>query len=484
MRAVRIEMRGRLPRITDLIQLPYGDGDSTQQPLRVHLPDGLPRVLYRFLQDHGKPLSEPVFLGFPSYGATQGQVVVPALDRQRAKQFLSFELHQALADDFDDWIICSEHGARGRNRDQVISYFAERKRVVAHFVSEVRHIGLPVDGVVPEGLALARFLAHEWHGRGRRLAIQIQRMRTDLLYLTERGPRFRTLPFGLADRSDEAESRLYTKRLVREHRQAARHFLGESALEHLDRVLLLGPPGPFPVIQERLEQLLHAEVTGLTGIHHFQAAPNLEKDLEQSAPQLGTALGAALCGIDVKGEPFNLVPVPRARRVRRLVGPLATAILLVVAALLALHVETNRQVNEFGAMLRQRELAGLRTRQDSWNQEYARALKLGKARDELISESRQAGARAKFLARLLSALSGKTAFFRLVRAEVTGGDTQDEYDFEFEIEKGLPGAVHEAARWVETELGLQIDRRQSSKDADRNMIVNLRAVSKPREGVR
>lgn len=445
--AVHVERVGSGYRVIDVIEQAYSSPGDASEPLRAHLPDGCDRALSELLNNRQAALADPVFVALPSFGARNGWIELQISDAAKAAPLLDFELHQALGGDLEAWVV-RVGSLRRTAAGYAAPYFAQRRELVASFLNDVRRVGLPVDGLVPGPIALARYARTEWPESGCQLVLQVQRTRTDFVYVTPERTRFRSMPLGsgglkepeLLPRSPQKDFDELAGRLVREH-LAVRHALfGDKDGTALVKVHLLGEGARHPELRAALAELLHTDVSVPHAGRAVEVMHGQHPSQTARVLRLGTALGLALGALEPEGDEASLVPPPEGRRAQRRVPALTAAMLIVAVGLLLLRVLVARDLDrDRRELARMKELvpwgAG-----DDW-EEARRSATADAARvDELAKKATALRRQVTFPARLLDSMKKRNVNARLVSLNVTAGVDHDDGELRFEIPGETKGA--------------------------------------------
>ncbi len=481
-RAVHLERRGSRYQIVDVIDQPYTETGEGAEPLRAHLADAVGRALTDLLQSRRSTLADPLFVALPTIGAKHGRVEVPVADPARAPALLQFELHQVIASDLEPWLVRTSRPQSNGRGGLVADFFAQQRDLVKSFVGDVRRFGLPLDGLVAGPLALARYAELEWPVKGRRLVIECCRTRTDLLYLSEFGARWRTLPYGCGMLSDAAapsqqpsdvEVARFAARLASEHREAHRALFGAHDGTALERVVLLGDAARQDSLRRALSEELHLEVSVPHAPRHFITSTSAGA---HHPLHFGTAIGLAVAALDRGGEPWSLVTPPRARITARRLPAWSGALLLLSLGLTATRFGATRELQTLES-----QVGELRQR-TRWSagEEWDAAQALATAADERTRAIIGAAARTRqltgFPSRLLQVLSDPEVFYRLVSLQLVPGEPSDEARLVFEVENGLPGAAETIREFLAKRAGLAVTGVSTEKREDGALIVSLQAA--------
>ena len=480
-RAVRVERRGRAYRILDVVEQPVSGSGEGAEELSAHLPETVGRALTDLLQVRRHTLGDAIFVALPVFGARHGRVEVPLTDPGRAPGLLEFELHQAIATDLEPWIVRTTKPRRRDGNATSCEYFAQRRDFVGSFVADLRRFGLPIDGLIPGPIALARYADEEWTQKGRRLVIECHRTRTDLLFLDGDGDRrFRPLPFGCGTLADlpvgaplrEREANRVAAQLAREQRAARGAFFGAHDGTALARVVLLGEAARH----EELRRALERELCQATVTPH---APRNLSVAQHAAPHhplhLGTAVGLALAALDHEPDPWSLLPASRTRGVARTLPAWTAALLLIALGLLATSTIARRERADLRATLaelRQKTDFGAHT---DWNAARETALLAAAESRALLADAALVKRRLQYPARLLAILSDPSVFFRLIDYELRPGERTDSARLVFEVDQGLSGAAETIRDFLRTRAQIEVTEVAEQRGADGVLLLTLTA---------
>jgi hypothetical protein len=484
--AVHVERHGANYHIVDVIEQPYSLPGNASEPLLAHLPEGCDRALHELLNGRRAALADPVFVALPAFGARHGRIELSLSDPAKAAGLLDFELHQVLGGDLSPWAVRVgplERTATGL----AATYFAQRRDLVASFLEDVRRVGLPVDGLVPGPIALARYARHEWPEDGCQLVLQVHRTRTDFVYITPDRTRFRSTPLGcgglkepeLLPRDPQKEFDDLAGRLVREHHATRKALFGPNDGTAVTKVHLVGDGARHAQLRAALAELLHVEVV----VPHLgrNVVPTHARTPEQAARalQLGTALGLALGALEPHGDGNSLVRPPVERIIARRLPALTLALLIVAVGLLALRVLVTRDVRRH-----EQTLVSLRTRvpwgaADDWEESRRLAQADANRVTELAAKAARLRRQLDFPARLMSALQLPNVDARLLSLILTAGDATDDAELRFEIPNGTAGAFEQLQAHLQAHVGVAIVAAESTLAKDGVMTAALRVTVNP-----
>jgi hypothetical protein len=487
--AVHVERRGDRYRVIDVIEQPYSPQGNASEPLLSHLPDGCDRALHELLNGRRASLADPVFVALPAFGARHGRIELPVSDPEKAAALLDFELHQVLGGDLSPWTV--RVGPLERTpAGLAANYFAQRKELVAAFLEDVRRVGLPVDGLVPGPLALARYARHEWTDAGCQLVLQVQRTRTDYVYVTPERTRFRSTPLGCGGlkepeflpRDPQKEFDLLASRLVREHHAARKALFGAGDGTAITKVHLVGDGARHAALRSALAELLDVEVVVPHVARHIASPHARNPDQAARALELGTALGLALGALETGGDRQSLLRPPVDRIVARRLPALTLAMLLIAVGLLALRVLVTIDVHRQEELLSQLRARVPWGAADDW-EEARRSAQADAARVvELTTKAARLRRELAFPARLLAALQRENVGARLVSLTLTPGDASDDAELRFEIPSGTPGAVEQLEAHLQAHAGVSIVAAESATGKDGALTAALRVTVHPQGG--
>ena len=486
--AVHVERRGGRFRVVDVVEQPYSTPGDASETLLSHLPAGCDRALQELLRRHAASLADPVFVALPAFGARHGFVELQLSDPAKAEALLDFELHQALGGDLSQWAV--RVGSLRRRADGLgAPFFAQRRDLLASFLNDVRRVGVPVDGLIPGPVALARYARSEWPDPGLQLVLEVKRTRTDYVYVTPERTRFRSSPLGCGGlkepeflpRSPQREFDELAGRLVHEHHAARKALFGAKDGTALSRVHLLGDGARHPELRAALAELLHTEVVVPHLGRTVDVAPARTPAHASRALELGTPLGLALAALDPPrgdawDEDASLVKPPADRRLLRALPALTTALLIVAFGLLTLRWLVARDVERD-----EKELARVRAAvawgaADDW--EDARAAVTADAQRVADLEGKAAALRIQmsFPGRLLESLRPPDVGARLVSLLLTPGEGQDEAELEFEIEKPPSGALERLCAHLEANAGLSVVSSEGQRTESGALLAKLKVA--------
>jgi len=473
LKAIHAERSGSSYKILDAVDLPYMKSADPIHAPRCGLPEDLPDVLGTFLAENRATLSDPVFVGIPAFGSQQGLVRLPAIGNDNLEQLLDLELHRTLRGEFEDWMIRHPPIDRRRRRLGIVGFYAHRKNVVHGLLAEIERIGLPVDGLVAEPIALQRWLEVQSLDPARTLVVHLLRSRTDLLYLTELGPKFRSLPIGAASLTGflagsrippRAEIERFARMIVAEHVKAARVFFGAAENSELRHWVMLGDGVTVKSLPEAIGERLALP------LHACNAARNVDHALWErfhlDARTFVTALGLAHCGLKSELEPYSLVAPPAARRAMRRRPSLAVSMALIAAGLLFVHgqqIQTGRHLSRLEHELdfKERFFTGAELEKEKRDLESATL-----AASEYEKKMATLAHRRRSIRGLLDSFAKEGVPFRLVSTSRESGKEEDTVRLEVEVPRGLPAAEQQVADWVEKETRCKVAESHAQQEKD------------------
>jgi hypothetical protein len=484
--AVHVERRGDRYRVLDVIEQPYSPQGNASEPLHAHLPDGCDRALHELLNNRRASLSDPIFVALPTFGARHGRIELPVSDPEKAAALLDFELHQVLGGDLAPWTV--RVGPLERTPAGLAAgYFAQRRDLVASFLDDVRRVGLPVDGLVPGPIALARYARHEWSEPGCQLVLQVHRTRSDYVYVTPERIRFRSSPLGCGGlkepeflpRDPQKEFDELAGRLVREHHAARKALFGANDGTTISKVHLVGDGARHPELRNALAELLHVDVLVPHASRLITMAGARTPDAAARTLQLGTALGLALGALEKRGDEQSLLRPPVDRIMARRLPALTLAMLVIAVGLLALRVLVTLDVRREEALLSQLRARVPWGAADDW-EEARRSAQADSARVlELSAKAARLRREVTFPARLLAALQLENVGARLVSLTLTPGEANDDAELRFEIPDPRPGAAEQLEAHLTAHAGVTIVAAESATGKDGALTVALRATVNP-----
>jgi hypothetical protein len=486
LRALHVERAGRRFRIIDAVEIAISGPGEGAEPLKAHLADGVERALAEFVRTRGAALADPVMVAVPVFGSRHGRAEVAVRGSDQVEKLLEFEVERSVADHLEPWIVrrgptqVDSSGAPG------CDWFAARREHLQCLVDDLVRGQLPFDGLVPGPVALARYVELEWPGRGRRLVIECQRTRTDLLFILGDGRRrWRSLPVGCGALADapvgperiDAANRL-ADRLRAELREAHAALLGAHDGTPPERVILLGEAARHPELRQTLAEAIGQELV-------TPHAPRAFIVTARAAPQQplhhGTALGLALAALDRRGEPFSLCEPPRGRRLARAVPVISGALLALSAGLLATDFIAERELHRLAELRRQisppidsrlhaewSSAAAAITAANGWGAKLA----------EEIADSRR---RWPLPRRLVTALAEAAPPFRLVSCAAEPGDPADQVRLSFETTTDSSGTIDAITALLRDRVGVAVTGVEKRAGADGSPRYELIAAL-PREG--
>ncbi|MEW6741119.1 MAG: hypothetical protein AB1486_00020 [Planctomycetota bacterium] len=348
-KAVRLVRRaGRLV-IRRAVRVPYaGPGEWTAPP-RNGLGEAEREGLLRLLREVKFPVSDKVVMGFPSPGVFQKVVTVPPVGPDRLEEVARYEALSLLPDPPNE-VYLRHKVLRGRTESEIPALcVAVRRDRLDGVVEDLRRLGFDPDGVELEPLAAASFLERDQAPIPPYLALQVGRLRTDLIFGLERGTWTRSLPSGVGALASQeqapkpvAVARL-ARTLAREIFAAMAHHFGSPTAWRPRELLLLGDSADLPGLAEALRRsLADLPVETLRRFQHLTVHPDVPDDLRDKLPLWGTALGLALTGLGRAPLGLSLIAPNRAREARRL-APFASCAAFVAGALLLMLTLFARQ---------------------------------------------------------------------------------------------------------------------------------------------
>jgi Tfp pilus assembly PilM family ATPase len=462
-RAVHVERRGARFRVVDAIVQPISPAGEGAELLRPHLPDTVGRGLTDLVQWRRATLTDPVFIAFPALGAKQGRIEVPGRDPAQVRGLIEFELHHALKSDLEPWLLQRGTPERQSQGTVAVEFTAHRRELVNNFVSDLRRFGVPIDGLVPGPLALARYAEIEWPmaPNHRQLILEAQRTRTDLVYTSPHGPRFRTLPFGAGTLEetgapDPKEIERLATQLHREHLLAHRALFGAHDGTALERIVLLGDGARHDELRRALLEKFQVAVVSPPSTRRFTADEQALGESTRHVLHYGTALGLAVAALSRAGESGSLVPPPKTRRALRRLPALSAALLLIALGLLASRFLAEREVarlEDLSSRLRE----GIRwTASGEWESARERAQSAAKDSKRLLDRAAALRRELGFPGRLLTALSESSLGCRLVSLEIATGPDADEATLQVETGNRSPSFGDRLKEQLEKHAGVTV----------------------------
>ena len=467
-RALHVERRGDEYRVVDAIVQPISPAGEGAEPLRAHLPETVGRGLTDLLRAHRASLTDPVFVAFPAIGSKQGRLEVPGRDPAQVRGLLDFELHHALKSDPQEWIVRMDE-PRKQAQDTVAAEFHAHPRDAVHrFVADLRRFGVPVDGLVPGPVALARFGEVEWPiaPNRRMLLLEVQRTRTELVYAGERGPRFRSLPFGAGTLSDSSapppkEVERIAAQILREHQLAHKFLFGAHDGTALERIVLLGDAAHHNELRQALQEQFKVDVVS-TPPRRFTADPRALGESSRHALHQGTALGLAVAALSREGERASLVPPPATRRAHRRLPALSAAMLIVALGLLATRFLADDEVARLDVELARMQ-EGIRwSASGEWESARDEARDAATEAQRLIARAAALRREIGFPSRLLDALRDPSVFYWLVAIDLTPAAGGDEATLTFETGNRSPSVDQRIKERLETHAGVEVKSLEST----------------------
>ena len=488
LKAVRIDRGGGRYRVLEAVDLPYTEAGQGVMKPTARLPEGAEALLTRFLEEHRERLQDPVFVAVHSYASKQGQIQVPDLGPERLPEFLEYEVEQ-LVDGEPDWLVRFGEGKQLRKRSGAITFYAQKKPYVDAFVADLQRLELPLDGLVPEGMALARYLQLEWGGQDRRLAIQVQRARTDFVFMTPTRLRFRSIPIGVGGLTGfAAGSRTppqqevvgLVRRLLNELSRAELQFFGGRGNFSAERVLLLGEGASLPTLLNALSKQMGVEVAVLHSPRRLVLGDSLSHGVALDVAQMGTAIGLALGALNRKGEPLSLIPPPTKRRARRRRPILVWAAIAATLSLLALRVQAWTEVHTLREYLASSDhtedwvrLEKLRSTRDTGNDATRR-------RVDLLWKATALRRQSSYPRRMLSVVADPSTYFRLADFQVEGGREVDQVRLLIDVPKFVPGLedpLPVVEEWARRKLPMDVAEVSAKSETDNGWLIEIRGTT-------
>jgi Tfp pilus assembly PilM family ATPase len=342
-------------------------------------------------------------LGYPGHDVFERVLTVPPVAGERLQEALRFEVGQAVRTPVTEMLIRHRLLARGRSPEselRALVVAAPRDHVLV-LGEDLRRAGLRADLLESEPLALANFLDLERPAPLPLLALQVGRLRSDLVLLAQNHVFTRSFPYGAGHLLVESPAAEAAPTLALQLAKDIRATLAAPLAANLrpTRLLLLGPGATSEPLAGRLGRELAVEVDRLHAVHRLHHSLSRPPLHASDLSRFGTALGLALAGLDGGQLSVPLVPASRARRARRLAPTVALAALLASSLLLAftyLEVKENTVAQRF---LSER---GPDVQADLLSRFTLESGELNATREQVVQLSRIAGAPTAMLIQLQS----------------------------------------------------------------------------------
>jgi hypothetical protein len=368
-------------------------------------------------------------------------------------------------------------------RGVAVGFHAHRRELVQTFVADLRRFGLPVDALVPGPLALARYAELEWPTRGRRLVIEVQRTRTDLLWSSEHGPRWRSVPFGCGALAESdggaaspAEIERLANRILAEHQLAHRALFGAHDGTPLEKVVLLGDSEQPEPLKRALQERLGVEVVLPHTARHLVVSERATGASGHRVLSFGTALGLAIAALSPRGEPDSLVSPPPVRRAARRLPVLSASLLVIALGLLATRIVAEQQGRDLDLRRKRFDESVHWSAAGDWEESRVAAQSAAEESRRLLATAAALQREVGFPSRLLQALSDPAVFFKLVSFELAPLPDRDEATLTFEVANGLVGAAARIEEHLNQRAGVTVVGIETTPSQDGPLRVTLRAA--------
>ncbi|MFO0981787.1 MAG: hypothetical protein U1E76_08610 [Planctomycetota bacterium] len=317
-----------------------GPGECATEP-REALNDVQREGVMRFLRDVRPSPRDLLCVGYPGLAVFQRVLSLPPVPEHRIDETVAFELNQLRPFDTEDLLVRRRILARSHRATELRTMVAATPRQQVLVIGEdLRKLGMRVDLLEPETIALANFLDWERPAPLPCMALQIGRMRTDLVFLAPHFVFTRAFPYGagaiLKDAPEPPQVDDLARRLVRDLRAALGAAFGDANALAGDRLFLLGAGASCQVLVASLGEQLGLAAEPLRELRRLHLHPRLQRSHSVAAvARMGSAIGLALAGFDAGQLGLPLVPISEARRARSL-APMTAGAALVASGLLVL----------------------------------------------------------------------------------------------------------------------------------------------------
>jgi len=488
-RAVQVERRGSTFHVLDVVDQPISPQGEGAEPLVGHLHESVGRALADLRIARGSTLLDPLFVAMPVFGSKHGRLEVPGDDAGRVTTLFDYELHLALRGTRDPWVVRTTAPQRSGQGGLAVEFHAHRRELVQTLVADVRRFGLPIDALLPAPLALARYAELEWPIKGRRLVLEMNRTATTLVYLSERGPRWRCLPFGCGTLDEpepgvkppQSEIERLAAQVVREHQTAHRALFGAHDGTTLERVLLLGDAARHDELRRALQERFSVELLIPHAPRHVVVRERAVRGSGHHVLHYGTPLGLAIAALSKDGAQDSLVAVPSARRELRRLPTLSAALLILSLGLFSTRLLADREVGRLDGELERAKKQVRWSARSDFNEARDGALAAAQESQRLLDGAAGLRRALEFPSRLLQALSDPARFFRLVEFDLEPRDGEDEASFVVEVDQGLAGAAEGVRSFLEKRAGVTVTQVETREGEHGTLLVTLRAVVHAKE---
>ncbi len=338
-KAVRLEMRGGTPALTDLEVVPYpgaeaGDGSNLDQQIVDALQEL--KASCRF----GK---EPILVSLPGHSTFNRLIKLPPVDDEKIPEIVRYEAQSQIPFNIDEviWDYQVVEREYEPNEEKEVILFAIKRDIVDQFLANVAPVGLNIESIQFAPVALYNYLAYDQEFTGAAIALDLGGDNTDLVILD--GSKFwiRNLPitgndiskalqkaFNLpfpeaeklklkAAQSQQAQKifnaiQPVLRELVGEIHRSVGYYKSISKTAKFEKIVLLGNGTKTLNFQKFVSQSLstmgNLPAARLQKLGRINADAIDPGDLNRSLGTLGCALGLALQGLDLTSNRVNLLP--------------------------------------------------------------------------------------------------------------------------------------------------------------------------------
>ncbi len=312
-------------------------------------------------------------------------ISLPPVDKRRIPELVLYEAKQQIPFNLNEVVWAYEPIRKEfvLGEEIEIGLFAAKREVIDAYLAELAPLRRQLYGVQVSPLALFNFIRHEVALEKPTVVIDVGAQSTNLLILD--GQRFwlRNLPIAgnsftamLEKRLNipraEAEKLKYTvadsrhrrrllevlrpvmRDLVAEIQRSVGYYKSLSQAVKFEEVLVTGEGYKLFGLDRFLAEQLQYQITPIHELKNitYQGDPARLKDLQQSLPSLGVAIGLALQGLNRADAMINLLPenfiIQRELQSKRFSGLVAAALIwAIVGCLYVGDKQTDQKLSEF-----------------------------------------------------------------------------------------------------------------------------------------
>ena len=312
-------------------------------------------------------------------------VSLPPVDKRRIPELVLYEAKQQIPFNLNEVVWAYEPMRKEfvLGEEIEIALFAVKREVIEAYLAELSPLRRQLYGVQVSPLALYNFIRHEVAIEKPTVVIDVGAQGTNLLILD--GQRFwlRNLPIAGNSFTSMLEKRLNIPRaeaeklkftvadsrhrrrllevlrpvmrdLVAEIQRSVGYYKSLSQQVKFEEILVTGEGYKLFGLDRFLAEQLQYQITPIHELKNivYQGDPARLKDLEQTLPSLGVAIGLSLQGLNRASAMINLVPdsfvIQREIQSKRFSGLIAGALIwAIVGCLYANGKQTLRELAKF-----------------------------------------------------------------------------------------------------------------------------------------